>query len=521
MLRKYPIGLQSFRSLREGGYVYVDKTEIIHQLVTSGKYYFLSRPRRFGKSLLMDTIEELFKGSTKLFEGLWIEKQWDWSVTNPVIHFNFAEIPYKEVGLDEALNRELHRIARELDIELATDNLKDCFRNLIESAADRYGAAVILIDEYDKPLIDFLGDPGQLEANRAVMKNFYSVLKGRDEHIRFLLLTGVSRFSKVSLFSDLNHLRDISMNGQFDHLAGITQDELETNFGEELDQLRQQDPDILAKIKNWYNGYSWGNRKRVYNPFSLLNFMADHEFNNYWFQTGTPTFFYEMILRNPAMEFPDGEVQAGPEALVDLLDQQPVYGGPGTIDPVTIMFQTGYLTVKAYDAEVRLYTLDFPNREVRESTQIFLLSAYSQGTYSKVRPNVLQIAQAFRTDDMPRVMQLIDTLFAHIPNTLWTGATERFYHAIIHNTFGLLDIFMESERNYAGIRPDLTVFTKTHIYVLEFKLDSSAAAALEQVTGKDYFRPFAADPRTKVALGINFSSERRGVAEYLSETISE
>lgn len=519
MLRKYPIGLQSFREIRERGFIYIDKTEIIHHLVESGKYYFLSRPRRFGKSLLLDTVEELFKGNKALFEGLWIYDQRDWSQTHPVIHFNFAELPYKEVGLGESISREIARISRRQGVELTGDNLKEQFRELIDQVSAIHGQVVILIDEYDKPLIDYLDDPAKLEAHRAVMKSFYSVLKGQDEHIRLLLLTGVSRFSKVSLFSDLNHLRDISMNGQFDDLVGITQPELERGFAPEIEELQQQERDILIKIRNWYNGYSWGGVKRVYNPFSILNFMADREFNNYWFQTGAPAFFYDMIRRNPALEFPSGEVLVGPESLNDLLGHSVAYGGPDSISPVTILFQTGYLTMKDYDPQSRIYTLDFPNLEVKESMQVFLLGVYSYDSVDKVRPNVLRLSQAFRAGDIGRVMALVDALFSHIPSTLWVGAKEQFYHAIIQNTFGLLDVFMESERNYAGTRPDITVFTPTHIYVLEFKLDQSAETALNQILEKDYFRPFQSDSRKKVAIGVSFSSEKKAIEAYLVKEV--
>jgi len=255
---------------------------VIHRLVTAGGYYFLSRPRRFGKSLLVDTLEELFRGSRELFEGLWIEDQWDWSRTNPVIHFNFAEIPYKEVGLEEALKIELDRTARMMGVSLESGTLQGRFRELIENTATQQGQVVILIDEYDKPLIDYLHETSQLDANRSTMKNFDSVLKGRDEQIRFLLLTGVSRFSKVSLFSDINNLRDITLSNPFGAIAGITQAELERDFAPELDALRPGNPTILEDIREWYNGYSWDSRKtRVYNPFSLLNFMADPAFRNY------------------------------------------------------------------------------------------------------------------------------------------------------------------------------------------------------------------------------------------------
>ncbi len=524
MIRKYPIGLQSFREIRGSGFVYIDKTEIIHRMVETGKYYFLSRPRRFGKSLLVDTLEELFKGSKALFEGLWIENQWDWSQTNPVIHFNFAEIPYKEVGLGEALAREVKRNAGRLGVEANGDNIKDLFRELIERTATAHGQVILLIDEYDKPLIDFLGDPAQLETNRSVMKTFYSVLKGRDEQIRFMLLTGVSRFAKVSLFSDINHLSDITLIEEFNDVCGITQAELESVFAEDLVALAEKRgetlPEAIAEVKRWYNGYSWGGENTLYNPFSLLSVLRFRQFVNYWIETGTPGFFADMIHRNPGLKFPDGEVEMGAEGLVDLFALKTVYGGVDTINPATILFQTGYLTVKGYDPMARSYLLDYPNLEVRESMQVFLLSTYSGVEIDATRPSVLNIARAFRTHDLPQVMKLIDTLFVNIPNTLWTGAGERFYHAIIQTAFGLLDILMESERNYAGMRPDITVFTKTHIYVLEFKRKGSAEEALAQIIDKDYFRPFQLDGRRKVAIGIKFDVEKKAIAKYLAQEIT-
>lgn len=513
MLRKYPIGLQSFRSIREDKYLYVDKTEVIHGLIESGKYYFLSRPRRFGKSLLIDTIHELFEGSKELFDGLWIENHWNWERKHLVIKLSISKIDYQKLGLYEALNVEIDHIAVKLGIKLDSANLKGRFNELLEKASIQE-KVVILIDEYDKPLIDYLNDPDRLNENREVFKQFYSVLKDADQNIRFLLITGVSRFSKVSLFSDLNNLRDITLIGQFDDLVGITQEELEENFASEIAELQQREPQILDKIRNWYNGYTWGRSKKVYNPFSLLNFMADHEFHNYWFQTGTPSFFYEAVQRNPAMPFPNGEVLAGPEALIDLLGQYTVYQGQDKINPLTLMFQTGYLTIKDYNASASLYTLDFPNHEVRESMRVHLLSAYSFATIDQVRPNVFRMAQAFRAGDLDAIIKMIDGLFVHIPSTLWIGAKEQFYHAIIQNTFGLLNIMMESEKNYSGTRPDVTVFTHTHIYVFEFKLDRSAEEAVQQILERDYFRPFQQDARAKVAIGINFSSEKRAIEQY-------
>ncbi len=523
MVRKYPIGLQSFRKIREGGFVYIDKTELIHRMVTTGNYYFLSRPRRFGKSLLVDTIEELFKGSKDLFEGLWIENQWDWSKTNPVIKLKISQTNYQKIGLYDALNKELDLIAADLGISLSQGDLKDKFREVIETTARQIGQVVILIDEYDKPLIDYLNDPAKLDENRSIFKQFYSVLKDADEYIRFLLLTGVSRFAKVSLFSDINNLPDITLIEEFNDVCGINQRELETVFMEDLAALAEKRgetlPETIAEVKRWYNGYSWGGENTLYNPFSLLNLLRFKQFDNYWFHTGTPAFFADMIHRDPKMKFPEGEVEVGPEGILDLLDQQSAYGGPASIDPVTILFQTGYLTVKGYDPRRRAYRLDYPNLEVRESTQVFLLSAYGNQKASEARPMVLKINDAFQAGDIDAVMKTIDTLFVNIPNTLWAGAKENFFHAIIHNTFSLLDILMESDRNYAGTRPDLTVFTETHIYVLEFKRDRSAEEALSQIIDKDYFRPFQLDDRKKVAIGIKFDIEKKAIDGYLVQEL--
>ena len=367
MLRKYPIGLQSFREIRQGGYIYIDKTEIIHQLVETGKYYFLSRPRRFGKSLLVDTIEQLFSGKKELFEGLWIHDKWNWSQSHPVIHFDFSELPYKEIGLTEAINRGLDRNAHQLGLAVSGDNIKDRFRDLIEKAALK-GQVVILIDEYDKPIIDFLEEPEQMEANRSIMKSFYSILKARDENIRLLLITGVSQFSRVSVFSDLNNLRNITLAPQYGAITGITQEELEKSFATEITELQKSHPDILAQIKQWYNGYTWNMQTWVYNPFSLLNFMASPVFQNYWFETGTPSFLIQ-ILKKHQMYDVEG-IRMGSLALSTFNIDHP--------NPGSLLFQTGYLTIKNISASGQVYELGYPNQEVKASLLDGLLSEYRE-----------------------------------------------------------------------------------------------------------------------------------------------
>ena len=363
MIRKYPIGIQNFKEIREEGYVYVDKSEIIYRLVSTGKYYFLSRPRRFGKSLLVDTLEELFSGSKELFEGLWIHDKWDWTKTNPVIHFSFAKLPYKEEGLSEAITYGLNINAKKYGVELTGNNIKVQFIELIEKVSAK-GKVVILIDEYDKPIIDFLDDPKMAETNRSILKSFYSILKDSDAIIKFLLITGVSQFSHVGIFSDLNNLDNITLSSHYGGLLGITQSELEQNFAAEISELQKSRPDILKLIKDWYNGYTWNMKAWVYNPFSLLKFMNDPVFRNYWFATGTPTFLMKAL--SSKMIYDVEGTQLGELSLSTFEPDSP--------DLSSLLFQTGYLTIKDISPSGQVLTLGFPNKEVKNSFVDKLLS---------------------------------------------------------------------------------------------------------------------------------------------------
>lgn len=512
MIRKYPIGIQSFRKIREDNYLYVDKTEIIHRLVSSGAYYFLSRPRRFGKSLLISTIKELFSCSRELFEGLWIHDHWNWEQQHPVIHLRLSQIDYQQIGLYNALNREMEHLAVELQITLSETELKSRFRELIRKAATKE-KVVILVDEYDKPLIDYLDNPEKIKENREVFKSFYSVLKDADDQIQFLLFTGVSRFSKVSIFSDLNNLEDITLDRNFNSIVGITQQELENYFSREISEMslefniaRNQ---LLDEIKEWYNGYVWSGKETLYNPFSLLNFMKkrSREFVNYWIATGAPSFLIKEIRQHPdRFIFSEKEILVGPEGVEDLFVE--------AINPVTMMFQTGFLTIKQYDTENDLYTLVYPNKEVERSVLTHLTAAYSFGETAFVQPSITGLKTALQKNDIKKVISIVDTLFANIPNPLWQGHTEAFFHGLIHNTFQLLGISMQSETYNATGRMDAVIKTLTHIYVFEFKLNQTASKAIDQIFNREYLKPFKTDPRKKVAIGVNFSSEKKAVADY-------
>jgi len=506
MQRKYPVGLQNFRKIREGGYVYIDKTEAIYRLVEAGSYYFLSRPRRFGKSLLVDTIEELFNGSEELFEGLWIHDKWDWTTSHPVIHFNFADIGVRTLGLETAIYRGLDDNAKRLGVSLTDTSYDQQFKELIEKASVK-GKVVILIDEYDKAIIDYLDDPVMLEANRSVMKSFYSILKGQDAYIHFLLLTGVSQFSRVSIFSDLNNLRDITLSMQYSGIAGITQAELEANFALEISELQRTRPTILEQIKEWYNGYTWDMQTWVYNPFSLLNFMTEPVFRNYWFATGTPTFLIQQLKRR-AVYHVDG-IRLGSLALSTFDVDNP--------NPGPLLFQTGYLTIKDISADGEVYELGFPNREVKASLLDGLLSAYREIYPADSVAVVADMKTALRTGDIPGLVKQLNALLGTIPYDHWNAGTESIFTVVTFLAFKLAGVDVYTEVHSAKGRCDVLVKTDAYIYVMELKLDGTAAEALEQIQNRGYLQPYAADPRVKLAVGISFSSASREVAEYLME----
>lgn len=510
MSRKYPIGLQSFREIRERGYIYVDKTEVIHRLVDTGKYYFLSRPRRFGKSLLVDTLEELFKGNQDLFKGLWIEDQWDWSRSNPVIHLRMSRLPYQKIGLYQALSQELNRIGMIFGVELFEQDLKSKFSELMEQVSATHGQVVVLIDEYDKPIVDYLHDEHKLEENRLVFKQFYSVLKDADQYIRFLLLTGVSRFSKISLFSDLNNLRDITMSNVFSDIAGITQAELERNFIPEIQILRMDRPRILEEIREWYNGYSWDVKTRVYNPFSLLNFMAEPTFKNYWFTTGTPTFLLEQLKLRKLSDMDGERVSANQLSEFDT----------DRLDMASLLFQTGYLTIKKELVPSQLFELGYPNREVRESFLEGLLNIYREPVIPNSAALTYDLRLAMDAYDVPAMMNALNALIGTIPYDHWRADREGLFTIITVLAFKLAGAEVYSEVHSAGGRCDVLVKTPHHIYVIEVKLDGTAQQALDQIHRQRYFQPYLDDRRMKIALGISFSSDTRRVAEYLEEVIT-
>ena len=510
MIQKYPVGIQDFSVIRSEEYLYVDKTEFIHQLVGRGKFYFLSRPRRFGKSLFLSTMEYLFQAKQELFSGLFIEDKWDWSKTNPVIKISFSNIGHKEKGLFAAINDSLDAIARKYEIQLIETINSGKFKELIEKLAIKSGKVVILIDEYDKPIIDYLGTKNEnheidkaLE-NRDILKSFYSVLKDADAHLRMVFITGVSKFSKVSVFSDLNNLQDLTINRRFGSCCGISQAELAFYFEKELENLDVQ------KIKTWYNGYSWDLNTKVYNPFSLLNFFWEgcQQYQNYWFETGTPTFLINLSKKQELFDFENVKIEATQLSVFDLENLQ----------LLPLMFQTGYLTLKNYDEENEVYTLDYPNKEVKQSYLAMLANSYIQSPIDTGRVLATQLREILDAGQVEKLQDLLNSLFKSIPYEIWQNENEHFFHAIIHLTFRLLGIYIESQVQTSDGRIDAIVQNNKYIYAFEFKLRSGTAKkALEQIKEKGYLLPYTHLGKICIGVGIKFSKKSKKVESIIWE----
>ena len=495
---KYPIGIQDFRSLREDGYVYVDKTARILRILDSGKYFFLSRPRRFGKSLLLSTINELYSGDRSLFEGLHAENNWNFEQRQrPVLWIKFAMLPYQTEGVTQALVNELDRQAAESGITLLEISLKGKFSELIRALGGEQ-RVVLLIDEYDKPIIDYLDDMPQAERNRDKLKQFYSVLKDSDPYLELVFITGVSAFGKVSIFSDLNNLENITLSPFANDLVGISQQELEHYFADEIAQLDEQ------AIRDWYNGYRWHGTTSLYNPFSLLSYLKNRIFEVYWFATGTPTFLVKEMRKRKIYRL-QHLIATG----LDLTNFN-----IARLDPMVILFQTGYLTVKKYVAEDQAYELTYPNREVRRSLDKLLLEAYLHHPEDNLLARILRMRNALRAGDFDTVVALLNASLADLPAHLWPGQTEHFYHAIVHLTFSLLGTYIGSEVNSARGRCDAIVETDTAVYAIEFKRDRSAETAIEQIADKAYLAPYADGPKLRYAVGINFDSATKRIEEW-------
>ncbi|MCO6488850.1 MAG: AAA family ATPase [Phaeodactylibacter sp.] len=505
-MKGLPLGIQDFRKLREENLLYIDKTEDIYRLIRSGYYYFLSRPRRFGKSLLLSTLKEIFLGSRELFEGLWIEDKIEWA-KHPVVHIPFNAIGYKDLGLERAIERELDAIAGSYELRLESEGISGKFRELLEKLASKGKKVVLLIDEYDKPIVDYIDDIETADQQRDILKNFYSIIKSADSYLRFFLVTGVSKFSKVSLFSDLNNLEDITLIRKYATLTGYTQEELEHYFAGRIALLAEMEntspAELKKKIAEWYDGYSWDGKRRVYNPFSVLSFFSGEQFLNFWWQTGTPSFLIKLLRKG--MHYHLEEVEGGQ----DLFESYTL----DNLEYRSLLFQTGYLTIHSVEP-YGLYSLGYPNKEVRDSMYRHLLGAFRHAPTADTQPLIVKIKKALDARDLDRFIQLVDILFETLPYQIFIEDREAFFHAILHIALNATGMFVETEVSTSKGRVDAVIHSDDAIYVMEFKLDESADEALRQIRRQRYGSKYLGREKEVLALGINFSSKQKAVAEW-------
>ena len=519
MARKLPVGIQGFEGLRNDGYVYVDKTEYIYRLAHEGKPYFLSRPRRFGKSLLLSTMKAYWEGKKELFSGLAIERLEEgnpdaWK-SYPVFYFDFNGVNYQESGaLEEALDTHLKRFEKIYASESGQSSLGGRFQNLLISAREKTGLrSVILVDEYDKPLLDVIDSIEQQEHNKEVFKGFFSTLKSFDEYIQFVFITGVTKFHKVSIFSDLNQLNDISLNKKYAGICGITEEEVRNYFKEETETLAQGHgltfEECKAALKRTYDGYHfYPGVPGVYNPYSLLSAFFTEDFGSYWFETGTPTFLVRKLResRFDVRKFTDHTIYANESTLKD-------YTGD-SLDPIPLLYQTGYLTITDYDLKRRRYTLGFPNEEVKYGFLESLVPSYVPRATAGNGLDIFTLDEYIETGQLDRIRDFLTALFANITYTTEADPFEHYFQSVIYVIFTLLGKFTLCEMHTYSGRIDCKVETSDYIYLFEFKRDDSAEAALRQIESRDYALPFAADGRKLYKIGVSFDSARRSLEEW-------
>lgn len=512
MATLYPIGIQNFESLRKDGYLYVDKTALIYQLVETGRYYFLSRPRRFGKSLLISTLEAYFQGKKELFKGLAMEQlEKDWTVY-PILHIDLNISQYRsEKDLEDILNRNLVAWESLYGADPAERSLALRFAGVVRRAYEKTGQrVVILVDEYDKPLLQAIGNESLQEEFRNMLKPFYGVLKTMDGAIRFALLTGVTKFGKVSVFSDLNNLDDLSMRDPYVTLCGISEEELHTYFEEDIHALgallNLSFEETCALLKKQYDGYHFtAGSPGIYNPFSLLNAFKYKQLGSYWFETGTPSYLVELLKRTDY----DLYRMAHTETSVEVLNSIDAV----SYNPIPVIYQSGYLTIKEYDPEFKMYTLGFPNQEVEEGFTRYLLPFYTSVKAVDAAFLIQYFVKDIRKGDVDSFLSRLQSFFADTPYELIRNL-EVHYQNVLFIVFKLVGFYVQAKYHTSRGRIDLVLQTDRYIYVMEFKLTGTATEALQQIEDKQYALPFTSDTRTLFKIGVSFDNETRNIAEW-------
>ena len=517
---KYPIGIQSFDQIIEDGYVYVDKTDLVYKLTQEGKTYFLSRPRRFGKSLLVSTLKNYFLGRKELFKGLAIDRlEKEWNVY-PVFHVDFNGSDFTQEGvLEKRLNGYVSDWEKKYGIDSQNNDLDlgGRFIKVLEATHNQAGQrAVVLIDEYDKPILDVLDLNQQLEdRHRNILKAFYSVFKGADEHLQFVLLTGVTKFSQVSVFGGFNQPKDISMDARYETLCGITQEELESYFAEPIAEMakdyRCDTDEMKLRLKKQYDGYHFSKRLTdVYNPFSLLNAFDSQSVDNYWFRSGTPTYLIRLLSHfNEHMNELTGKYYSMEEFVDYKADVE---------KPLPMIYQSGYLTIKDYNIDFNTFLLDFPNDEVKNGFLTMIASSYlkpKEETGGWIR----DVVMAMRKGEIDNIKTLFTSFLSSIPYTMRRKEDEkereRYFQYTFYLIMRLISVYtVYTEKVQSQGRVDCIVETPQYVYIFEFKLDGTADEALQQIKDKGYAREYASDKRQVFKIGASFSSETGTIGDW-------
>ncbi len=523
-LKNLPIGISDFESIINEGYLYIDKTEKIYELISGGKYYFLSRPRRFGKSLLISTLYNIFRGKKELFKGLYIyDSDYEWE-EYPVVVLDFNEISNDTPDiLKKSIEEYLRNIGKGYGIELENKGkLKEVFKELVVKIGNKIGKDIVfLIDEYDKPIIDHLGKGEEelriAEENRNLLKSFYGVLKGASvvKKTRFVFITGITKFSKVSIFSELNNLTDLTMDKRYCDILGITEEEIDRDLTPYIERFCEEEnincEELREELRGYYNGYRFSSKDvRVYNPFSLFSAFEKRSIENYWFETGTPTFLINLIEEGNIYipEYEDYEVSSSQFSVYEL----------DRLSPLPLMFQSGYLTIKDYNAEDDLYVLSYPNKEVRVSfTESILTRLYLGDGESKHK----KIRSKLNRGEVEEAIEIIKSVFSEIPYTLMKKKKldEADFHILFYLIVSSSGVGIKSEILTSKGRIDALIETRERFYIFEFKCNQDANKAIQQIKEKKYYEPYKNRGKEIILIGINFSTEERNIADYKIEVL--
>ena len=510
---KYPIGIQNFEKIRREGYVYVDKTPWMWKMISEGSYYFLSRPRRFGKSLMLSTLEAFFSGQRELFKGLYVDSvEWDWQ-QYPIMHLDLNTDKYDS---PEVLNNRLEKFLSENEEVYGRKEYEKSFgarfEGIMKRAFEQTGRqVVVLVDEYDKPMLQAIGNDALQSEFRSTLKAFYGALKSSDRYIKFAFLTGVTKFGKVSVFSDLNNLIDLSLDHRYTSICGISEKEMHDYFDGGIATLAEANnltkDECYERLRQDFDGYHFSplSKEGMYNPFSVLNTLSSQVFNSYWFETGTPTFLiYQLQKTNYPLEMiTREELTADTLNSIEIMDE----------NPLPLLYQSGYLTIKGYDQEFNTYLLGFPNREVEEGFVKYLVPFYSPSKADQPISFIGNFVKEVRNGDAEAFMKRVERFFDGGDYQV-TGKAELYFQNTLWALFKLLGLYVDVERHTTDGRMDILMQTKNYVYILELKIDQSADIALQQIEEKQYAKAYEGDKRTIYKIGINFSSETRRLTEW-------